>query len=156
MIRIRSASAEDEPVIKEIILRSMLASYADFLPAHAFQEKILDADRPGVVARENAPHFHIAEAEGAPAGVILLKDTYVDHLWVHPDFMGRGIGSRLLKHAEKLARAADLDRLTLDCFVKNERAMAFYRARGFTVDDTYEAKHYMPGEYVCFMVKPLS
>jgi putative acetyltransferase len=147
VIRLRPARPDEETLIAGIIRASMLASYAHFLPAHQFK-KILDLDRPAQVARENGPRFSVAEADGVPAGVLLLKGGYVDHLWVRPEFMGQGVGSALLDHAVDRARRAGFDRLTLDCFEKNEKALAFYRARGFTVVRAYVADNYLAGEPV--------
>lgn len=155
MIRIRPASADDEADIAEIIRASMLASYAHFLPAHQFQ-KILDLDRPVQVARDNATRFSVAEVDGVPAGALLLKENYVDHLWVRPEFMGRGVGSALLDHAVDRAARAGFERLTLDCLALNEKALAFYRAKGFTVERAYVATNYLAGEDVRLMTKELS
>lgn len=154
MIRIRQATAGEETLVAEIIRASMLASYAHFLPAHQFQ-KILDLDRPAQVARQDAPRFSVAEADGSPAGVLLLKGNYVDHLWVHPGSMRKGVGTALLEHAANRARQAGFATLTLDCFKLNEKALAFYRANGFAVERTYTASNYMVGETVCSLAKPL-
>jgi putative acetyltransferase len=154
VIRIRPASAGDEVCIAEIISASMHASYAHFLPAHQFR-KIVDLDRPAQVARENAPRFDLAEIDGTPAGAMLLEGNYVDHLWTRPEYMGRGVGSALLDYAERRARKAGFDKLTLNCFKKNEKALAFYRARGFALDRCYVATDYLAGEHVCLMAKPL-
>ncbi|WP_338667987.1 GNAT family N-acetyltransferase [Pseudodesulfovibrio methanolicus] len=154
MITIRPASARDEACIAGIIRASMLASYAHFLPAHQFQ-KILDMDRPAQVARENGPRFSVAEVDGVPAGAMLLKEDYVDHLWVRPEFMGQGVGSALLDHAVERAREAGFGRLTLDCLEKNVKALAFYRAKGFTVERAYVADNYLVGEDVRLLAKPL-
>lgn len=154
MIRIRPATTGDEACIAGIIRASMLASYAHFLPAHRFR-KLLDMDRPGQVARENAPRFNLAEVDGAPAGAMLLTGNYVDHLWVRPEFMGHGVGGALLDHAADRAREAGLDRLTLNCLARNEKALAFYGARGFVLDRVYVAADHLAGENVCFMIRPL-
>lgn len=154
MIFLRPALPGEVPLIETIIRRSMQASYAHFLPAHQFQ-RILDMDRPGTVARENAPDFLLAEWDGSPAGAMLLKGDYLDHLWAAPDFMGRGVGTALLAHAEELAAGAGHDRLVLDCFEKNAKALAFYHARGFAVERTYESTSYLTGEMVCRLGKDL-
>ena len=155
MIVLRPATHADEQLVADIILASMLASYARFLPAHRFQ-RILDMDRPGQVARTDAARFTVAEANGTPAGILLRKGDYVDHLWVRPEFMGQGVGSALLAHAEERAAKDGFDRLTLDCFEKNKKALAFYRNKGFRVTLTRDAAEYMPGENTCSLVKSLS
>lgn len=154
MISVRRASPGEEPLIENILRRSLLASYARFLPAESFK-RLMDMDRPGVVARENGPDFLIAEIDGAPAGVLLLKGDYVDHLWTDPDHMGRGAGSTLLARAGELAAEDGHRHLTLNCLDRNEPALAFYRARGFTDERVYTATDHFRGERVHFMVKPL-
>ena len=154
MISIRPATAEDEALIAGIIRASLDVSYARFLPHHQYQ-KILDMSRPAVVAREHCLGFAIAEADGAQAGVMLLRDNYLDQLWTHPDFMGRGVGSLLLAYAEERARAGGFDELTLDCFEKNVKALAFYDRKGFTLRRTYMSVDYLRGEYIRSLAKPL-
>ncbi|MBG0791882.1 MAG: GNAT family N-acetyltransferase [Desulfovibrionaceae bacterium] len=155
MIAVRPARPGEEFVIEDVIRRSILASYAHFLPKKVFR-RIMDADRPGVEARENGPDFAIAELDGTPAGAMLLTGDYVDHLWTHPDFMGRGVGSALLAHAEARAAQAGHPRLTLNCFERNKQALAFYHARGYATERTYTASEdIVAGERVCFMAKQI-
>ncbi|MGV8855906.1 MAG: GNAT family N-acetyltransferase [Devosia sp.] len=76
--------------------------------------------------------------QGALAGVIETLQ-HPDHLWienlaVHPDWQGRGLGRRLLAHAEELARAAACPQvrlLTNAAFASN---VALYQTAGFRLD----------------------
>lgn len=72
-----------------------------------------------------------AEHEGAVAGVVALAgagaEREVEHLWVHPDHMGRGVGTALLRHACRTARAGGARRLRI---VSDPHAEGFYRKRG--------------------------
>lgn len=154
MITLRPANRDDETTIREIIQTSFLDSYARFLPKE-FIQKSLKNNRCAEIAREDGPRFTIAEVNGAPAGVMLAKGDHVEQLWIRPESMGKGIGSALLQAAEAQARKTGHARLTLDCFEKNENALGFYAARGFTVEKTYENKDSMPGIYNCFLTKPL-
>jgi ribosomal-protein-alanine acetyltransferase len=52
---------------------------------------------------------------------------------VHAEFRRRGIGEHLMELAEQRLRLRGATRLILEVAVSNEAAIAFYRARGFTV-----------------------
>ncbi|MGE0714630.1 MAG: GNAT family N-acetyltransferase [Alphaproteobacteria bacterium] len=68
-----------------------------------------DADRAGWAQRSAARGTWIATVGGTPAGFSDLgPDGYVDMLFVHPDFGGRGVARALLAHVEGLARARGL------------------------------------------------
>lgn len=79
----------------------------------------------------------VAEADGQLVGVGQRGRRGDDHvvykLYVHPQHRGRGLGSRLL---DALIRQlpANVDRLCIEHFVANERAGAFYKREGFTVE----------------------
>jgi GNAT superfamily N-acetyltransferase len=72
-----------------------------------------------------------AEAVDSPHGFYALSmrgDTAVlDHLWVEPRWMGKGIGRELLTHAVDTARAQGAVRLEID---SDPHAEAFYQRMG--------------------------
>ena len=68
----------------------------------------------------------VAEVAGAVAGYIAFHDGWIDHLFVHPDHQGRGLGPVLLDKA--LEDGAERQLWT---FQQNTRARAFYEKRGF-------------------------
>jgi GNAT superfamily N-acetyltransferase len=84
---------------------------SDFL-VDTFEEDIIVAERGGRV---------IAFA------AIYLPDDFLHHLYVAREHQGRGVGSALLQHL--LARSEG--RLRLKCLCRNERALTFYRGRGW-------------------------
>ena len=55
----------------------------------------------------------------------------VHRLCVHPDAQGRGIGSRLMDHAESLARDGGYASVRLDAYTGNPGSAALYRRRGY-------------------------
>jgi GNAT superfamily N-acetyltransferase len=78
----------------------------------------------------------VAEVEGTPAGYVALErdaeTVRVDQLFVSPEHEAEGVGRQLIEFAEGYAiwqRAA-----TLQVVVRgdDERALTFYRGRGFT------------------------
>ncbi|MEA3209532.1 MAG: hypothetical protein QOE70_2589 [Chthoniobacter sp.] len=71
----------------------------------------------------------LSEQGGAIAGFIAFRPGWVDHLYIHPNFQGRGIGSTLLALAKGSA-----DSLRLWTFQCNLRARRFYEHHGFRVE----------------------
>jgi GNAT superfamily N-acetyltransferase len=70
----------------------------------------------------------VAEAASRPVGFAAVGGDMLNHLYIAPDWQGRGIGGALLD-AALLGR----DRLELWVFQRNERARTFYERRGFVL-----------------------
>lgn len=131
---IRPASARDAEPIASLYLaaRRMYLAYAPLSHTEAevrswVADILLPAGRTWVVSETiEGPVLgflsetpELAEEEGA----------WIDQLYLHPDHMGRGLGTRLLMHA--LAR---LPRpLKLHTFEANAGARRFYERHGFVV-----------------------
>jgi ribosomal protein S18 acetylase RimI-like enzyme len=58
-----------------------------------------------------------------------LCDDWINHLYVHVDFQGQGLGSRLLN----LAKESSAGLLRLYTFQANKKAQRFYEKHGFSV-----------------------
>ncbi len=55
----------------------------------------------------------------------------IESLWVKPEHQSQGIGSRLMEHAEDLARERGHDRVALGVGIENARARRLYGERGY-------------------------
>ncbi|RAV23130.1 acetyltransferase [Paenibacillus contaminans] len=62
-----------------------------------------------------------------PRGFIGLDGTKIEMLFVDPKYHGKGIGTRLIKHAEAIKGG----NLQVDVNEQNEGACAFYKRYGF-------------------------
>jgi len=62
-----------------------------------------------------------------PTGFIGLDGTGIEMLFVDPEYHGKGIGSQLIKHAQKLKG----NTLQVDVNEQNDGACAFYKRFGF-------------------------
>jgi len=65
---------------------------------------------------------------GTVLGFMGLSEGRIDSMFLAPEFMGRGIGRQLVRHAQ--SQWADL---TVDVNEQNEGATRFYEACGFVV-----------------------
>ncbi len=90
-------------------------------------------------------HRMAAELEGKLVGFISLTQHQrprMHHLgalgmFVHPDYWGEGIGSKLMEAALAVAdNWLALKRVELDVFIDNEPAIALYQKFGFEVEGT--------------------
>ena len=75
-------------------------------------------------------------------GHVALLPGWIDHLYVCPEYHGRGIGSRLVRLAQ-----SEQSELRLYTFQSNARARALYERHGFAVEeltDGYRNEEKMP------------
>lgn len=95
----------------------MTFDYADLLPSH-----LVD----------------VADEGGLVALIDMVPD--VDHLLienvaVHPDHQGRGVGRRLMDHAERVAAGLGLAEIRLYTNAAFGRNLAFYQSLGYVETD---------------------
>ena len=76
----------------------------------------------------------VAEREGQAVGFLCLLKSHIAALFVDPEQQGQGVGRQLLDFA-----ATRHDRLTLEVYTDNAKAMAFYERYGFTIESQREA-----------------
>jgi ribosomal protein S18 acetylase RimI-like enzyme len=80
--------------------------------------------------RNALPLIPVKEAE--------TDEFFINNVAVLPKFQGQGIGTRLLAHAEKKAKAANLGKCSLSVEIGNEPASRLYRHLGYQVIETFE------------------
>ena len=71
----------------------------------------------------------VAVARGQVVGFVAASNERVDQLYVHRDYQGIGVGSRLLQWAKDHSRG----HLVLFTFERNDQARSFYEARDFKI-----------------------
>ena len=73
----------------------------------------------------------IADIDGKPAGFSdLVADGCLDMMFVHPEFQGLGVASRLLARVELEALASGMDRIYTHASLT---ARPFFERKGFVV-----------------------
>ena len=78
----------------------------------------------------------LVEDDGVVLGYAAHRPGWLNHLYVHPDHQGRGVGAALVRQA-----MADDDHLQLWAFQKNDRARGFYERRGFVLERLTDGEH---------------
>jgi ribosomal protein S18 acetylase RimI-like enzyme len=73
----------------------------------------------------------VVEQDGALRGLLVLRDDWIDQLYVAPEHTGRGFGSKLVRFAQGRRTL-----LQLWTFQSNTSARRFYERHGFVARET--------------------
>lgn len=128
-VELRSAATGDADAIAELYLRSRKELVAFAPLPHS------DDDVRGWIARRLLPagRTTVAVVDGVIAGFMSVSPardcSWITHLYLHPEWIGRGIGTCLLE----LALRSWSPPIRLYTFQENQRARIFYERRGFRV-----------------------
>ena len=93
-----------------------------YLPDLYTDEQVLDWITNLVLRHADV---HVAESDGVLVGFLALRGDVLEHLYIHPDYQRRGVGSVLLEHAKRLRAGG----FTLWVFQRNTAARNFYEKR---------------------------
>jgi GNAT superfamily N-acetyltransferase len=120
-VHLRLATLADADAVAAVFTPSFAG--LDYLPRlHTAEED--RAHFRGLLLRGD--EFWVAEESGSALGFAHLHEDVLEHLYVHPDAQGRGIGSRLLERVKE--RRPEGFRLWV--FQRNEGARRFYERHG--------------------------
>jgi ribosomal protein S18 acetylase RimI-like enzyme len=121
---------------------SDLEAIAALLRAHNWAERYVEGQLHAVrrLSSSTAGAVLVAVADESVVGFASLQIhawnglSQLQGLAVHPDRLRQGLGAQLVEAIERVARARGCRGISVDTPVDNERARAFYTARGFAED----------------------
>jgi GNAT superfamily N-acetyltransferase len=122
-LTIRAARPADAVAVADVFIASFES--LDFLPRLHSHEEQRAWIRDVVLASQEV---WVAQEDGRVVGFAALSDDKLEHLYVHPDAQGRGVGSALLATAKQRRPGG----FAFWVFQENRRARRFYEARGCT------------------------
>ncbi|MFO0995346.1 MAG: GNAT family N-acetyltransferase [Alphaproteobacteria bacterium] len=144
---LRRATSADAVAVRTLTR----AAYAKWVPLIGREPLPMTADYDRAIAD------HIIDLWEEDGQLLALIETVpaMDHLLieniaVRPDQQGRGIGGRLLRHAERLAVARGLEEVRLYTNAAFASNIAFYAGLGYEV---YRRGSIVPGSVTVFMRK---
>ena len=124
----RRASTADAAKVRELTR----AAYAQWIPLIGREPKPMSADYTKAVAEHM---IDLYELQGQLVGLIEVIPApaclVVENIAVLPGMQGNGIGDRLLRHAEAVARTLQLPELRLYTNAVFTSNLRFYQRRGF-------------------------
>lgn len=130
-VELRQAKATDAAAIRNLTRQA----YARWVPLIGREPKPMTADYDEAVVRHRFDLLHI---DGVLAGLIETvrepDHLLVENVAVSPSFQGRGLGRRLMAHAEALARELGFDTIRLYTNQRFAENIALYCRLGYQVD----------------------
>ena len=148
---IREATPCDAGMILEMI--KDLAVQHDALPMIVYPAD--DLREVGIGKKGASVGALVAEVDGVVVGIALYfyrfstwkgPTLHIEDLIVSPEYRGKGIGEALINGVVEKAREEGRDRVELDVEADNEKAIGFYKKKGFEVEEWYAAKLYLNGK----------
>lgn len=125
--RIREARHTDARECADVYLRSRAFALPTVPLVHAEREvRRWMADE--VVGRTD---MWVAEVDGTLVALMVLDGGWLEHLYLDPSWVGRGLGDKLIQLAKERSSAG----LQLWTFQANEPARRFYERHGFVAEE---------------------
>lgn len=125
---LRPGTPEDAPAIA-VLMRLSRTVCLPFLPdLHTAAEDL------GFVRDHMLPGSAVQVATDAAGGVLgfcAARPGWLDHLYLHPDRRGQGLGSLLLDAARQ-----EMPEMRAWVFLANTPAIGFYQRHGFRLEQT--------------------
>lgn len=152
-LTIKKATAADAQEIAQVHMRSWETAYAGIIPDEFIREK--NKTRPAlwqqILSGDNDRHYIIRLGDRA-AGIMSvappqdedLGDSFYElhGLYLHPDFIGRGVGAQAMDYALDLARSLGKKTMVVYVLKENTAARRFYQRCGFTCDGAQKQAEY--------------
>lgn len=150
-IAIRQAHLEDAVLLSELGARAFSQAFAADNTPEDMASYLAGAFYPAKQAEELArtgSMFYILECDGVVAGyahiqenrpptcITGIKPVELSRFYLLQDWIGKGIGARLMQFCIDEARGRGGDVLWLGVWQKNARAIAFYQKWGFKIAGT--------------------
>lgn len=131
---LRFADEKDLPLILEFVKE--LATYEDLL----HEVKATEASLHDAIFRRRVAEVIFGEYQGKPVGFALYfynlstfigrPGIFLEDLFVHPEYRGRGFGKELLAYLAKLAKERNCWGVEWNVLAWNDPSIKFYQSLG--------------------------
>jgi ribosomal protein S18 acetylase RimI-like enzyme len=136
-LELRQATPADAAAIRALTRQA----YAKWVPLVGREPKPMTADYEKAVAKHR---FDLLYLDGRLAALIeTIREAdhlLVENVAVSPAFQGRGLGRKLMAHAEALARASGVAEIRLYTNQRFAENIELYRRLGYRVDREEDVK----------------
>ena len=143
---------KEEWSIREAVLEDAVGLRACMVSAYAAYQARLDGARLPPMDAEYSREIRdypcwVVEANGAIGGGLIMTlendAASIANIAVHPDFQGQGLGGKLMRHAEAVAKEKGYAELRLATHVLLTENLSLYHHLGWVEIDRDDVRVYM-------------
>jgi GNAT superfamily N-acetyltransferase len=132
---IRKAKCIDAIQVINLCKKSIADEYGHFLTQESMRPWFEDCKMDNYV-KDMIPNMFVAEINQQIVGVVTIEFDLIGLIWVEKEFRRRGVGSLLMKRAEKELVLRGFDLARVECFEQNIVGLSFYESCGWSVHQT--------------------
>ncbi len=137
MLTIERAKVEEVDLIKDVLSKTWVATYADHLSHSTIEQVTTHWHDPRLLRSQiekPGDYFAVAKDDGTVIGLITLialnrDELYLSRLYVLPAYQGKGVGTRLLNTA--IASYPDASVVRLEVDQQNAKGHSYWRSQKF-------------------------
>lgn len=151
-IVIRRVTPDEADTLRKLAIRTYYETFAAANSAEDMQAYLAKAFEPEKLLRElnnSKSSFFFLYADGRLAGYLKLNEApaqtdindanslEIERIYVSGEFQGSGLGKRLMEKAISTAQELGKEYIWLGVWEKNEKAIGFYKSKGFYMIGTH-------------------
>lgn len=154
-ILVRAARASDAEALVEVLRGTFESTWRPNISVAA-GDAFIREDRASAYVGQSGLEFWVAEEAGRIVGLVHWQEDFVHALHVRPSCARRGVGRRLMDHAEAQIGGAGFEQTRLETDTFNLASQAFYRSRGYREVARYPDEQWNSGLTTLLLAKALA
>jgi GNAT superfamily N-acetyltransferase len=139
MILIRSFEEKDAEAVSHLIRKTLNEVNSRVYPPSVIQFMSNEYSPLFLIKIAQERDFLVALLDNKIVGSATLFNDYIATVFVHPDYQGKGIGTFLMQHIERIAKRKKIETLQLEASIN---AVNFYTKLGYIKGKTNYHENY--------------
>jgi GNAT superfamily N-acetyltransferase len=139
MILIRVFEKKDAEIVSHLIRKTLNEINSKFYPQSVIQFMSNEYSPQFLIKISQERDFLVAILDDKIVGSATLFNDYIGTVFVHPEYQGKGIGTSLMQHIERLAKRKKINTLQLEASINS---VNFYTKLGYIRGKTNYHENY--------------
>ena len=139
MIEIRKFKDENALEVSDLIRKTLSEENSKFYPNSVIKFMISEFTPKFLVELSKEREFFVAIEKSKIIGTITFIEDYIGTVFVNPDYLCKGIGTKLMETIENLAKERKIEKVRLNSSIN---AVDFYEKLGYKKGEQSQSEEY--------------